>query len=40
MRVHTSVDQSGLFTEGQTLDGGAVPGFVLRLDELFADDEP
>ena len=25
----------------QTLDGGAVlPGFVLRLDELFADDEP
>jgi Uma2 family endonuclease len=41
VRVHKAVDQSVLFKEGQTLDGGAVlPGFVLRLDELFADDEP
>jgi Uma2 family endonuclease len=41
VRVHTAVDQSVLFKEGQTLDGGAVlPGFILRLDELFADDEP
>jgi Uma2 family endonuclease len=41
VRVHTAVDQSVLFMEGQTLDGGAVlPGFVLRLDELFANDEP
>ena len=41
VRVHTAVDQSVLFKKGQTLDGGAVlPGFVLRLDELFANDEP
>ncbi len=40
VRVHTAVDQSVLLTEGQALDGGAVlPGFVLRLDELFANDE-
>jgi Uma2 family endonuclease len=41
VRVYTAIDQSVLFTEGQTLDGGAVlPGFVLRLDELFVNDEP
>ena len=41
VRVHTAVDQSVLFKDGQTLDGGAVlPGFVLRLDELFVNDEP
>ena len=41
VRVHTAVDQSVLITEGQVLDGGAVlPGFVLRLDELFVNDEP
>jgi Uma2 family endonuclease len=37
VRVHTAVDQSVLFKEGQAIAGGAVlPGFVLRLDELFA----
>jgi Uma2 family endonuclease len=41
VRVHTAVDQSVLIKEGQTLDGGAVlPGFVLRMDELFVSDEP
>ena len=41
VRVHTAVDQLVLYKEDQTLDGGAVlPGFVLRLNELFADDEP
>jgi Uma2 family endonuclease len=40
-RVYTAVDQSVLIKEGQSLDGGAVlPGFVLPLSELFADDEP
>jgi hypothetical protein len=29
-----------LIKEGQALDGGAVlPGFLLRLDELFVNDE-
>ena len=41
VRVHTAVDQSVLLKEGQALDGGAVlPGFALRLDELFPTDEP
>ena len=41
VRVHTAVDQSVLLKEDQTLDGGAVlPGFVLRLEELFVSDEP
>src|SRR5271165_14267 len=41
VRVHTAVDQSVLIKKGQPLDGGAVlPGFVLRLDELFPDDQP
>jgi Uma2 family endonuclease len=36
VRVHSSVDQSVLFKEGQVIDCGAVlPGFVLRLSELF-----
>jgi Uma2 family endonuclease len=41
VRVHTAVDQSVLFVEGQSLDGGAVlPGFVLPVNELFVKDEP
>ena len=41
VRVHTAVDQSVLLKDGQSLDGGAVlPGFVLRLNELFMNDEP
>jgi Uma2 family endonuclease len=40
-RIYTAIDQSVLIKEGQSLDGGAVlPGFVLPLSELFADDEP
>jgi Uma2 family endonuclease len=40
-RVYTALNQSVLIKEGQSLDGGAVlPGFVLPLSELFADDEP
>ncbi len=40
-RAYTALNQSVLIKEGQSLDGGAVlPGFVLPLDELFADDEP
>ena len=40
-RVYATVDQSVLIKEGQSLDGGAVlPGFVLPLDELFANAEP
>jgi Uma2 family endonuclease len=40
-RVYTAVDQSILIKEDQSLDGGDVlPGFVLPLSELFADDEP
>jgi Uma2 family endonuclease len=41
VRVYTAVDQSVLIKEGQSLDGGAVlPGFVLPLNELFANDGP
>jgi Uma2 family endonuclease len=41
VRAYTAVDQSVLVKHGQALDGGAVlPGFVLRLDELFVRDEP
>ena len=41
VRVHTSVQESVLLTAGQALDGGDVlPGFVLPLAELFANDEP
>lgn len=40
-RVYTAVDQSVLIREGQALDGGDVlPGFVLPLDELFAENRP
>jgi Uma2 family endonuclease len=40
VRVHTAVDHSVLIKEGEPLDGGDVlPGFVLRLDELFVNDE-
>jgi Uma2 family endonuclease len=41
VRVYTGIAQSVLIKRDQSLDGGAVlPGFVLRLDELFGDDEP
>jgi Uma2 family endonuclease len=41
VRVYTAVDQSVLVKEDQSLDGGAVlPGFILPLCELFAEDEP
>jgi Uma2 family endonuclease len=41
VRVYTAVDKSVLLSERQVLDGGAVlPGFELRLDELFVSDEP
>ena len=40
-RVYTAVNHSVLIEEDQSLDGGDVlPGFVLPLSELFADDEP
>ncbi len=40
-RVYTAVDRSVLLKEDQSLDGGDVlPGFVLPLSELFANDEP
>jgi hypothetical protein len=41
VRVHTAGDQSVLFAEDQSLDGGTVlPGFVLPLNELFVKGEP
>jgi Uma2 family endonuclease len=41
VRAHTAIDQSVHIKQGQTLDGGGVlPGFVLRLEELFTHDEP
>lgn len=41
VRVHTSVDQSVLLEEGQSLDGDDVlPGFTLSLKDLFAGDQP
>ena len=40
-RVYATVDQSVLIKEGRSLDGGTVlPGFVLPLNELFANAEP
>jgi Uma2 family endonuclease len=40
VQVYTSLDQSVVITSGQSIDGGAVlPGFVLRVDELFVRDE-
>ncbi len=41
VRVHTALDQSVLFNEDQSLDGGTVlPGFVLRLKDVFTRDDP
>ena len=41
IRVHTSAARSVLLKEGQSLDGGDVlPGFVLSLEEIFAEREP
>ncbi len=41
VRVHTAVDQSVLLDEDQSLDGGTVlPGFVLRVKDVFTKDEP
>jgi Uma2 family endonuclease len=41
VRAYTAPDRSVLKKIGQSLDGGAVlPGFVLRLDELFGRDGP
>src|SRR5271166_5222647 len=40
-RVHAAVNQSVVIKEGQSLDGGVVlPGFVLPLNELLANDQP
>ncbi len=39
VRAYTGRDESVLFKRAEVLDGGAVlPGFTLRLDELFAGD--
>lgn len=39
VRVHIAVDQPILYSEDQSLDGGAVlPGFILPLNELFVQD--
>ena len=41
VRVYTAVDESVLFVEDQSLDGGAVlPGFVMPVNELFVKNEP
>jgi Uma2 family endonuclease len=41
VRVHTSMEDSVLLEEGQSLDGGDVlPGFSISLEEIFAEDEP
>ena len=41
VQVYTAVHRSVVFTESETLDGGDVlPGFVLRLKELFPPDQP
>jgi Uma2 family endonuclease len=41
VRVHTSVEQSVVLKEGQSLDGGDVlPGFTLSLKELFEEPAP
>ena len=40
VQVYTAVDSSVVFTESQTLDGGDVlPGFVLRLKEMFPTEQ-
>jgi Uma2 family endonuclease len=41
VRVHTALDQSALLNEDQSLDGGTVlPGFVVRVKDVFVKDEP
>ena len=41
VRVYTAIDQSILFDENQSLDGGTVlPGFVVRVHDVFAKNEP
>ncbi len=41
VRVHTALDQSVLLRENESLDGGAIlPGFVLRVKDVFAKHEP
>jgi Uma2 family endonuclease len=40
VRVYTAVDQSVLFSEDISIDGGTdLPGFVLPLNDLVAEDE-
>jgi hypothetical protein len=41
VRQYTALNQSVLLNEDQSLDGGTIlPGFVLRLRDLFGKDEP
>ena len=41
VRQYHALDQSILLSEDESLDGGAIlPGFVLRLKDIFATDEP
>jgi Uma2 family endonuclease len=41
VRVYTAIDQSILLDEKQSLDGGTVlPGFVVRVRDVFAKNEP
>ena len=41
VRLHTALDQSTLLNESQSLDGGTVlPGFTVRVSDLFLKDEP
>jgi Uma2 family endonuclease len=41
VRQYSALDQSVLLNEDESLDGGAIlPGFVLRVKDIFATDEP
>jgi Uma2 family endonuclease len=41
VRVHTALDQSVWLSENESLDGGAIlPGFALRLKDVFAKNAP
>jgi len=41
VRLHTALEQSILLNENQSLDGGTVlPGFAVRVSDLFLKDEP
>ena len=41
VRVYTAIDQSILLDENQSLDGGTCcPGFVVRVHDVFAKNEP